>query len=101
MGIQTFWLFVTILSLIVFGSLSSIVYFIVNSPRRKSEAEIEKLKKLKELDLMELYQGNRLIEDRISEFNQRLDEHENQIARLDEENDFLKRLLERKPPGTA
>ena len=79
MGIETFWVFVTILTVVVFGSLSSIVYFITNSPSRKSEAEIEKLKKLKELDLVDLYQDNKLIADRIREFKQRLDEHEQLI----------------------
>ena len=66
--------------LAMFGSLTHMVRFITNSPRRRNNAEIEKLAKLKELGIRETYHGGRSVSAELSELRSQLAEHEKQIA---------------------
>lgn len=85
--------------LIMFGSLTLIVRFITNSPRRRNLAEIEKLAKLKELGLLESYRGGKGVSEQLSEIQAQLKEHEKLLEEAREERDFFRKLLEDKKDG--
>ena len=78
----------------MFGSLTLMVRFVTNSPRRRGRAEIEKLAKLKELGLLDAYRGGSATGEEIAELKARLAEHEKAIAELREERDFVRKRLE-------
>ena len=80
--------------LAMFGSLTLMVRFITHSPRRRNKAEIEKLAKLKELGLLETYQGGKSASAELTELRAQLAEHEKQLTEMREEQEFLRKLLE-------
>jgi len=75
---------------IMFGSLTLMLRFFTNSPRRRDKAEIEKL------GLLEGYQGGKNVADQLGELRSQLAEQEKQIAEIREERDFIRKLLEQK-----
>lgn len=78
------------------GLIGAVVYFAVNSPKKKALAEVYKQQKLKELAENS---GNdnqsRLILENLKELRDRVDHLDQENQRLIEENQFLKRIADK------
>jgi hypothetical protein len=88
------WVFNTVAVLVTCGALTAITYIIFNSPGVKSRAEVRKLERLKELQLLEDYRRSDQMDERVERLEALLNEQDKLLSQLSEENKFIRRLLE-------
>ncbi|MFP4510931.1 MAG: hypothetical protein ACLFNQ_12485 [Spirochaetaceae bacterium] len=94
-----FWLANTVQTIVACSAFVASLAIILRSPGAKARAEVNKIRKLKELDLIDEYSQSSTVRQKLVYLEERtMDQHE-RLTRVADENDFLRRLLEEKKGG--
>ncbi len=91
-----FWLANTVQTIVLCTTFVSSLAIILRSPGAKARAEVRKIRKLKELDLLDDYSQSSTVKQKIVYIEERMLDQGEKLNRVLEENDFLRRLLDEK-----
>ena len=91
-----FWLANTVQTVVLCTTFVSSLAIILRSPGAKARAEVRKIRKLKELDLLDDYAQSSTVRQKIVYIEERMLDQGEKLNRVLEENDFLRRLLDEK-----
>ncbi len=91
-----FWLANTVQTIVLCTTFVSSLAIILRSPGAKARAEVRKIRKLKELDLLDDYAQSSTVRQKIVYIEERMLDQGEKLNRVLEENDFLRRLLDEK-----
>ncbi len=95
-----FWLANTVQTIVACSTFVASLAIILRSPSAKARAEVRKVQKLKELDLLDEYSQSSTVRQKLVYLEERMIDHNERLTRVTEENDFLRRLLQEKSDST-